>query len=53
MAAKQGIYAPQVTDSLLNKMVRAIAAEVDPEQVILFGSQARATPAKTRTWICS
>ena len=31
----------QVTDDLLNQMVQAIVAEVDPEQVILFGSRAR------------
>ena len=30
-----------VTDSLLDQMVQAIVAEVDPEQVILFGSRAR------------
>ena len=31
----------QVTDDLLDQMVQAIVAEVDPEQVILFGSRAR------------
>jgi predicted nucleotidyltransferase len=31
----------EVTDALLDRMVRAIVAEVDPEQVILFGSRAR------------
>ena len=30
-----------VTDALLDQMVQAIVAEVDPEQVILFGSHAR------------
>lgn len=30
-----------VTDELLHRMVRAIVDEVDPEQVILFGSRAR------------
>ena len=30
-----------VTDVLLDQMVQAIVAEVDPEQVILFGSRAR------------
>ena len=30
-----------VTDALLNRMVRAIVDEVDPEQVILFGSRGR------------
>ena len=30
-----------VTDNLLDQMVQAIVAEVDPEQVILFGSRAR------------
>ena len=30
-----------VTDALLDEMVRAIVDEVDPEQVILFGSRAR------------
>ena len=30
-----------VTDALLDQMVQAIVAEVDPEQVILFGSYAR------------
>ena len=30
-----------VTDELLDDMVRAIVAEVDPERVILFGSRAR------------
>ena len=29
------------TDHLLQRMVRAIVSEVDPEQVILFGSRAR------------
>ena len=31
----------QVTDALLDQMVQAIVTEVDPEQVILFGSRAR------------
>ena len=30
-----------VTDALLERMVHAIVDEVDPEQVILFGSRAR------------
>ena len=30
-----------VTDEFLQKMVRAIVDEVDPEQVILFGSRGR------------
>ena len=30
-----------VTDGLLGEMVQAIVDEVDPEQVILFGSRAR------------
>ena len=30
-----------VTDTLIDRMVQAIVAEVDPEQVILFGSRAR------------
>ena len=30
-----------VTDDTLDRMVRAIVAEVDPEWVILFGSRAR------------
>ena len=30
-----------VTDALLDRMIRAIVDEVDPEQVILFGSRAR------------
>ena len=30
-----------VTDELLDGIVRAIVNEVDPEQVILFGSRAR------------
>ena len=30
-----------VTDEVLDRMVRAIVDEVDPEQVILFGSRAR------------
>ena len=32
---------PGVTDALLDRMIRAIVNEVDPEQVILFGSRAR------------
>ncbi len=32
---------PAVTPDLLHRMVRAIVDEVDPEQVILFGSRAR------------
>ena len=31
----------RVTDELLREMVDKIVAEVDPEQIILFGSQAR------------
>ena len=31
----------QLTDTLLQQMVDAIVDEVDPEQVILFGSRAR------------
>ena len=31
----------QVTDQLIERMVRAIVNEVDPEQVILFGSRGR------------
>ena len=31
----------RVSDDLLNRMVQAIVDEVDPEQVILFGSRAR------------
>jgi len=31
----------QVTDALLEQMVEKIVAEVDPEQIILFGSRAR------------
>ena len=31
----------QVTDTLIDRMVRAIVDEVDPEQVILFGSRGR------------
>ena len=31
----------QLTDALLQQMVDAIVGEVDPEQVILFGSRAR------------
>lgn len=30
-----------VTDALLERMVRAIVDEVDPERIILFGSRAR------------
>ena len=33
--------ATQVTDPLIEQMVQAIVAEVDPEQVILFGSRGR------------
>ena len=39
-ARTAGGMAP-VTDDLLERMVQAIVAEVDPEQVILFGSRAR------------
>ena len=31
----------QITDQLIERMVRAIVDEVDPEQVILFGSRGR------------
>ncbi len=41
MEARREKYTQQVTDSLLSDMVRAIVTEVDPEQVILFGSRAR------------
>ena len=32
---------PDVSDALLGRMIRTIVDEVDPEQVILFGSRAR------------
>ena len=32
---------PDVTDAVLDRMIRTIVDEVDPEQVILFGSRAR------------
>ena len=35
----------QVDDALLQKMVNTIVDEVDPEQVILFGSRARGDAA--------
>ena len=41
METRRERYTPQVTDSLLSDMVWAIVTEVDPEQVILFGSRAR------------
>lgn len=41
MKAGRERYTPKVTDSLLSDMVQAIVAEVDPDQVILFGSRAR------------
>ncbi len=41
MEARRKRYTPKVTDSLLSDMVQAIVAEVDPDQVILFGSRAR------------
>ena len=31
----------RITDTLIDQMVQAIVDEVDPEQVILFGSRAR------------
>ena len=34
-------FVPAITDDLLVRMVRTIVDEVDPEQVILFGSRAR------------
>ena len=40
--AKQPIaFKEPVTDALLDRMVQAIVDEVDPEQVILFGSRGR------------
>ena len=39
----------QVTDALLEQMVQAIVDEVDPEQVILFGSRAEARSGRIRT----
>lgn len=41
MKAGRERYTSKVTDSLLSDMVQAIVAEVDPDQVILFGSRAR------------
>ncbi len=32
---------PEVTDALLRQMTQAIVDEVDPEQVVLFGSRGR------------
>ena len=37
-----------ITDALIDEMVEAIVAEVDPEQVILFGSRARGRSGKAR-----
>ena len=41
MSTTTGTRHVRVTDDLLDRMVRAIVDEVDPEQVILFGSRAR------------
>ena len=46
MEAGRERYTPKVTDSLMSHMVQAIVAEVDPEQVILFGSRARGDARK-------
>ena len=40
-AATQRRSVPPVTPELLNRMVGAIVEEVDPEQVVLFGSRGR------------
>ena len=40
-AAEQDRTMTRDIDTLMNRMVRAIVDEVDPEQVILFGSRAR------------
>ena len=37
----------------IDRMVRRIVRRFRPEQVILFGSQAPATPGRTATWTCS
>lgn len=38
---KQVRNLPEVTDALLRQMAQAIVDEVDPEQIILFGSRGR------------
>ncbi len=37
----RGKNMPQISDAVLDQIVRKIVEEVDPEQVILFGSRAR------------
>ena len=39
--ARSGGVMTRVTDNLIGQMVQAIVDEVDPEQVILFGSRGR------------
>ena len=40
IARSEGVMT-RVTDTLIGQMVQAIVDEVDPEQVILFGSRVR------------
>lgn len=39
--AGRGKNMPQISDAVLDQIVRKIVEEVEPEQVILFGSRAR------------
>ena len=41
----------QITDAPIESMAQAIVEEVDPEQVILFGSRARVRRKRSRMWI--
>ena len=42
------VVIPTLTPKLLEQMTEAIVQAVAPEQIVLFGSQARGTQGRTR-----
>lgn len=40
----------RINEEFLQRMAQAIVDEVDPEQIILFGSHAGAARGRIRTW---
>lgn len=42
----------EVTRQAIDAMVQRIVERFDPDQIILFGSQARGRPAPAAMWTC-
>lgn len=53
MQSERRSVEPRITAEAIERIVDTIAGQFDPERIILFGSRARGTCARTAIWISS